>query len=67
MTALTHSLGTGFTDFGHALADLCLTFARAIAAAGDYRTLESMTDAQLATRGLSRSDLPALVFQRHFD
>ena len=36
-------------------------------AAGDYRRLNSRTDAQLAAAGIARADVARIVFERHFD
>ncbi|MBY8975394.1 hypothetical protein KHP62_06230 [Rhodobacteraceae bacterium NNCM2] len=38
----------------------------AFAATEDYRRLEGMTDAQLAEKGLKRSDLAREIYKRHF-
>ena len=36
-------------------------------AAGDYRRMNSRTDAQLAADSISRAEVARIVFERHFD
>lgn len=41
-------------------------FPTALEAAAEYRRLSGMTDAQLARRGLTRTDLAGVVFDGHY-
>ena len=48
------------------LAAALRALAAGLAASADLRRLSRMTDEQLASHGLTRSDLPKELFDRHF-
>ena len=41
-------------------------FSTGMSAAADYRRLEAMTEGQLAPLGLTRTDIPRVLFKRWF-
>ncbi|MEM7178151.1 MAG: hypothetical protein AAF503_10635 [Pseudomonadota bacterium] len=66
MAVLTHDHTSGFSNLVDAVISIVAALPNAIAATEDYRRLEAQTDKQLSDKGLSRSDLPRLVYDRHF-
>ncbi|MEM7668164.1 MAG: hypothetical protein AAF317_03310 [Pseudomonadota bacterium] len=57
---------TGLLDLAGAILGAFAALPNAFAATDEYRRLDSMTDDQLARRGLKRSDLSRIVYNHHF-
>lgn len=66
MAVLTQDHTSGFHTFVETVIGIFAALPNAIAATEDYRRLESQTDKQLSDKGLSRTDLPRIVYDRHF-
>ncbi|MEM7506098.1 MAG: hypothetical protein AAF415_05085 [Pseudomonadota bacterium] len=66
MTALTQSISTGIGELAEAITDVFSSLPNAMAATAEMRRLNGLTDAQLEARGLTRADLPKIVFSHYF-
>lgn len=66
MTTLTRTISTGLGELAEAIVDVFASLPNAMAATAEMRRLNGLTDAQLAARGLTRADLPKIVFSHYF-
>lgn len=66
MAVITQDHTSGFSTFVETVIGIVAALPNAIAATDDYRRLEAQTDKQLADKGLTRTDLPRIVYDRHF-
>jgi hypothetical protein len=61
ISALPMNFGHGIGNFFASVHNILASFGRAQAAQHTYQTLNSMTDSELARRGMSRDAIPAII------